>query len=130
MTAGESSRKRPRLSDDPDDALANGTDVKRDKDFWFDDGSVVLIAQTVGFRVYRELLAMRSQVFRDLFAVPQPSGGRLIDGCPIVHLSDTSVALKEFLAALLRGERCVASFCQSSMWIVHVSRYSVSQLYP
>lgn len=50
---------------------------------------------------------MRSYVFRDLFAFPQPSNKLLIEGCPSIHMSDTPVALKELLSALLRGHRCV-----------------------
>ncbi|KZT66639.1 hypothetical protein DAEQUDRAFT_767861 [Daedalea quercina L-15889] len=68
------------------------------KRHFFGDGSV---AQGTGFCVYRELLAKRSQVFRDLFSVPQPEDSQLISGCPVVHLSDTPAALKELFCALL-----------------------------
>ena len=130
MTANEDNRKRSRLSAVSDDALTNDThDIELDTDVWFDDGSVVLVAQNVWFRVYRELLAMRSQVFRDLFAVPQPPNGRLVDGCPVVQLSDTSIALKEFLSALLFGKRCAASYSLSSIWVVDVTGLCLFQLY-
>lgn len=90
-----------RLSD-----TAQDPGFTRDDEFWYKDGSIVLVAQSVGFRVYRELLVERSAVFRDLFSLPQPSDSQRVCGCPVVHLSDTTIALKEFLAMLLRGKRC------------------------
>ncbi|KZT66059.1 hypothetical protein DAEQUDRAFT_715503 [Daedalea quercina L-15889] len=84
-------------------------DLVRDEEFWYDDGSIVLIAQNTGFCVYRALLAMRSEVFRDLFSAPQPNHGEvdLVDNCPVVHVSDTSIALRELLHALLFGKRYI-----------------------
>ncbi|KAH9932309.1 uncharacterized protein B0H18DRAFT_987525 [Fomitopsis serialis] len=79
----------------------------RDEDFWYDDGSIILIAQDVGFRVYRGLLVKLSEIFRDLFTVPQPPHGQLVCGCPVVHLPDTAASLREFLEALLHGKRYV-----------------------
>ena len=39
----------------------------RDEDFWFEDGTVVLVAEGVEFRVYEGLLADHSPVLRDMF---------------------------------------------------------------
>ncbi|KAH9835467.1 uncharacterized protein C8Q71DRAFT_797587 [Rhodofomes roseus] len=83
------------------------TGFTRDEEIWYDDGNIVLVAGNVGFRVYRGLLAKRSEVFNDLFTVPQPQDSWLVYGCPVVHLSDTPDALRELLGVLLCGKRYI-----------------------
>lgn len=43
----------------------------KDADFWFADGTIVLVSQNVGFRVYKQGLAERSPLFSDLLSIPQ-----------------------------------------------------------
>ncbi|OBZ74901.1 hypothetical protein A0H81_05169 [Grifola frondosa] len=87
------SRKRPRV----DDSVVNNGEVNRDEVIWFDDGNIILIAGDTSFRVYKGLLAQRSEIFSDLFTVPQPLDAEEIDGCPVVRLSDSPQDLKYFL---------------------------------
>ncbi|KAJ7702535.1 hypothetical protein B0H16DRAFT_1395030 [Mycena metata] len=75
--------------------------LQRSPDFWFDDGSIVLQADNMLYRVYRGLLASRSTVFRDMFSTPQPADEPLIEGCPVVQLHDTAEDLTRFLKVLL-----------------------------
>lgn len=42
---------------------------------WLDDGNVVLVVENTGFRVHRGILSKHSDVFRDMFSVPQPPAG-------------------------------------------------------
>ncbi|KAH9932342.1 uncharacterized protein B0H18DRAFT_952447 [Fomitopsis serialis] len=83
----------------------------RDEDFWYEDGSIIVVAQTVGFRIYRGLLAKHCGIFRELSTVPpsqwQPPAGQLVCGCPVVQLTDTPVALRELLSALMYAKRYV-----------------------
>ncbi|EIW56917.1 uncharacterized protein TRAVEDRAFT_128370 [Trametes versicolor FP-101664 SS1] len=89
-------------SDDPQDNSASAR--TRDEEFWYDDGTIILVAGNVEFRVYKGILAENSSVFRDMFSLPQPpilaessdapSPG---DGCPIVHLSDSPEDLRHIL---------------------------------
>jgi len=81
-----------RASDDPQ---IERTTVDRNEEFWFEDGTIVLlVAKEAGegdtaFRIYKGLLARHSPVFSDLFAaVPQPEAEEQIDGCPTVRISD------------------------------------------
>ncbi|PIL26295.1 hypothetical protein GSI_12051 [Ganoderma sinense ZZ0214-1] len=74
--------------------------LEHDPEFWFEDGSVVLIAQNVGFRVYKRLLAEHSPFFRDLFAIPQPVPAPKVEGCPLVYLSEFAWQFRHFLRAL------------------------------
>lgn len=39
----------------------------RDAEFWFEDGTIVLVARHVEFRVYKSILADHSPVFSDMF---------------------------------------------------------------
>ncbi|KAJ7842915.1 hypothetical protein B0H13DRAFT_2676471 [Mycena leptocephala] len=73
--------------------------LQRSEDLWFDDGTVVLKAQTTLFRVYRGILAAQSPIFRDTFAIPQPVAQEMYDGLPIILLPDSPADLKIFLAA-------------------------------
>lgn len=73
-------------------------------DIWFDDGSIVIQAEQTQFRVHRSVLAANSSVFKDLFAVPQPPDEPTVEGCPVVHLSDTAADVTYIVQALyLRG---------------------------
>lgn len=100
-------------------------------DFWFNDGNIVLIARSAAFKVHKGQLARHSEVFSDLFLLPQPSsipsrsssggGSRedwdlekekekdLIDGCPFVILQDSPSDVFYFLSALYDG-LCVPLF--------------------
>lgn len=39
----------------------------RDAEFWFEDGTIVLVARDVEFRVYKSILADHSPVFSNMF---------------------------------------------------------------
>lgn len=72
-------------------------------DIWFSDGNIVLIADSAAFKVHHGQLERHSEVFRDLFSVPQPVDQNLIDGCPSVELHDRPTDLYHLLIALYDG---------------------------
>lgn len=75
-------------------------------DIWFEDGNVIIQAEKTHFKVYRGGLAANSSIFKDMFSMPQPpSAGELdVEGCPVVHVSDTAEDIAIVLQALfLRG---------------------------
>ncbi|KAF8186800.1 hypothetical protein BJ912DRAFT_970842 [Pholiota molesta] len=72
-------------------------------DFWFHDGNIVIIAGSAAFKVHRGQLERRSEVFSDLFSIPQPKEQELIDGCPYVELQDCPSDVFYFLSALYDG---------------------------
>lgn len=111
---------------DPKDG-AGDSDVSiartRDEEFWYSDGSIILVAHNVEFRVYKGLLTRHSPVFRDMFAPPQPpvaSSSTLFKSadtlCPVVHLSDTPKDLRHILRVFMprRGPRYVCASCFES----------------
>ena len=54
-----------------------------------DDGNILLVIDTTGFRVHRSILSLHSEVFQDMFSIPGMEGhSELIDGLPVVRLLD------------------------------------------
>ena len=45
----------------------SAVNVTKDKEFWFNDGTVILVAQDVEFCIYKGILAEHSPVFSDMF---------------------------------------------------------------
>ncbi|KAF6755745.1 hypothetical protein DFP72DRAFT_807380 [Ephemerocybe angulata] len=73
-------------------------------DFWFRDGNIVLLAGNAAFKVHRGQLERQSEVFRDLFSLPQPEDAAdLIDGCAWVELHDRPADVFHFLRAIYDG---------------------------
>lgn len=62
--------------------------LTRHEEFWLYDGSIVLAVENTLFRVHQTILANHSEVFADLFTLPQPDGEDMIDGCHVVRLYD------------------------------------------
>ncbi|KZT11118.1 uncharacterized protein LAESUDRAFT_754812 [Laetiporus sulphureus 93-53] len=80
-------------------------EVQRDEEYWYQDGSVVLIAEGWGFRVFHGILAEHSEVFRDLLSIPQLQTMEQIDNCPVVHLSDRAADLRHLLRFLFHARQ-------------------------
>ncbi|TDL17254.1 hypothetical protein BD410DRAFT_901595 [Rickenella mellea] len=70
---------------------------------WFEDGSVVLIAKGTAFCVHKSQLANRSEVFKDLFAVPHTHSPKSFENRDVVELLDQPEHLRSFLVALYDG---------------------------
>lgn len=64
-------------------------------DPWLEDGNIILQAQSTQFKVLRSILAKNSEVFRDMFELPQES-----DACPTVALLDSAIELGHLLRAV------------------------------
>ncbi|KAF7295799.1 hypothetical protein HMN09_01122800 [Mycena chlorophos] len=76
-------------------------DLTRVPALWFDDGTLVVRAQTTLFKVHRSVLSARSSVFHDMLAFPQDNGGlETFEGCPIVALPDEAQEVQSFLLAI------------------------------
>jgi hypothetical protein len=74
--------------------------VTRHPTFWFDDGSIIIYVQETVFKVHRSHLARHSEIFADLFSVPQPPDSPTMEGCPIVYLPDRQSEFVVLLKAL------------------------------
>lgn len=82
-------------------------DVAKDTEAWLLDGNIVVISQSIAFRVRGSVLALHSGVFRDLFLLQPPAEGELpaFEGCPVVQMSDTPPEdLRHLFLALCCGK--------------------------
>ncbi|KAJ6540869.1 hypothetical protein DFH09DRAFT_1368513 [Mycena vulgaris] len=81
--------------------MGDNSDIRVDH-LWFSSDSLVIRAEKKVFRVTKSILAARSSIFRDMVAVPQPPGEEteLIDGSPVVCLSDSAADVEVFLQAI------------------------------
>lgn len=90
----------------PNDSTASATDeltlrsLTRHQEFWFYDGSIVLSVQETLFRVHQTILSTHSDIFADLFTVPQPDGEYMIEGCHVVILHDDAKDFEDLLRAV------------------------------
>ncbi|KAJ7612150.1 hypothetical protein FB45DRAFT_939977 [Roridomyces roridus] len=83
--------------------MATTTDpqpLQRADGLWFDDGNIVLQAESTQFRVYHGLLAASSPVFKDMMGLPRPPESELVEGCPFVQLHDSAAETTVFLRAI------------------------------
>lgn len=95
------SKKRGRQEAEESTSVEGGNPPKYQRgDTWFEDGNVVLVAEATAFRVYRGVLMKASEVFCDMFTVPQPPDAERWDDCPVVHLSDTAADVQHILSIL------------------------------
>lgn len=95
------------LNDHP--RLIDIVESKPHPKLWFDDGSLVIQASSVRYRIHRTIVCQHSAIFRDMMAMPQPDDGSLdnentFDGCPLVKLEDSSDDLSMLLEALYNLE--------------------------
>ncbi|KAH9856172.1 hypothetical protein C2E23DRAFT_810383 [Lenzites betulinus] len=75
-------------------------DRERDKEHWYEDGNIIIVAAHVEFRVYKGILADHSPIFKDMFALPQPADSQSTD-VPEVHVSDEPEDLRHMLQACM-----------------------------
>ncbi|KAF8184217.1 hypothetical protein BJ912DRAFT_975411 [Pholiota molesta] len=85
--------------------LMNIIESKPHPKLWFDDGSLVIQASSIRYRIHRTIICQHSAIFRDMMAMPQPNDESLdnentFDGCPVVKLEDNSDELSMLLEAL------------------------------
>ncbi|KAF7353937.1 hypothetical protein MVEN_01080000 [Mycena venus] len=83
---------------------------ERVQGLWFDDGNLIIQAGNSQYRIFRGILAARSAVFQDMFSFPQPPDSELVEGCPLVYLSDSATEVTAFLRAIFDSESCIPPF--------------------
>lgn len=86
-------------------------------ELWFEDGNVVLIAESTSFRVHKSILSRTSDFFKDMFSLPQPPLAEVDDDkndltspCPTIPTSETAEDLMYFLDAMYNSLKYVSSY--------------------
>ncbi|KAH8828656.1 hypothetical protein DL96DRAFT_1013202 [Flagelloscypha sp. PMI_526] len=125
--------KRPRISESDAELPSAPATFTRGQP-WFDDGNLILQSHDgVRFKVYRGLFALHSTVFADMLSLPQPAQQDLVDGCPLVVLSESGKELTQFheliagqTGSFFRSDN--VSFEQLSVMLRLGSKYNVQRL--
>ncbi|PIL26266.1 hypothetical protein GSI_12022 [Ganoderma sinense ZZ0214-1] len=115
---------------------------KKDEEFWFDDGTVILVACDIEFRFYKGLLASVSPVFKQLFADCRAVRTVRMDqeqtfSCPVVRVSDSPEDLRYVLRTcaskrpgrLYDSEEREPSYQEISAAIRLGRKYKIAELY-
>ncbi|KIM82681.1 hypothetical protein PILCRDRAFT_70265 [Piloderma croceum F 1598] len=128
-SAEQQCAKRPRI--DTSNALPT---IPERGDPWLDDRNIILHAESTQFRVHRSILSASSSVFRDMFSLPQPENENLVDGCPVVHVSDTADNLHHVLKALFDRSYCSVDNESQPLAVIAAflrlgRKYDIQQLY-
>ncbi|KAI0657928.1 hypothetical protein C8Q70DRAFT_1055307 [Cubamyces menziesii] len=104
-------------------------------DFWFTDGNIILFVGNVAFKVHRGQLVRHSDVFHDMFSLPQPAseeGQGLVDGCAWVTLHDDPSDMLHLLRALYDGlyftKVSSGDFCAISAVLRMSTKYLIDHL--
>ncbi|TCD60635.1 hypothetical protein EIP91_009752 [Steccherinum ochraceum] len=101
---------------------------------WFEDGNVVLVAENTGYKVFKGVLSLHSEVFQDLFTLPQPQDAEIFDDCYVVRMPDSQQELACLLSAIHDSSSkyldrdVVLSFPEVSSMLRVGSKYQVKHL--
>jgi hypothetical protein len=78
--------------------------ISHSTEYWFSDGSIILLAESTLFRVHLSVLARHSEIFTDPSLIPQPAGeqpkDKVIEGCPVIRISDSAKDIAILLSLL------------------------------
>lgn len=55
----------------------------------FEDGNLVLRTPTKEYSLHRGILSAHSTVPRDILKIPQPQDQEVVEGCPVVDVTDS-----------------------------------------
>ncbi|KAN0137922.1 hypothetical protein V8E53_004406, partial [Lactarius tabidus] len=72
-----------------------------------DASIIVRSSDQVNFHIHKSVLAMSSPIFEDLLSLPQPPNDELIDGLPVVQLSEDACVLSNLISLLYLTRRRV-----------------------
>jgi hypothetical protein len=65
-----------------------------------DANFIIRSSDNVNFQVHKSILAMVSPFFKDLLTLPQPSDSEIVDGLPVVQLSEGSELLNSLISII------------------------------
>lgn len=94
--------------------LDTSVDFVPSTEIWYSDGSVILVAGKTAFRVHGTIVATHCEIFKDMFAIPQPTAQdastETYEGCQVLRLQDAPVDLKHFLKSIYDFSYAIYSF--------------------
>ncbi|TCD63690.1 hypothetical protein EIP91_005095 [Steccherinum ochraceum] len=113
------SSKRARCTADTSGGEQN-MGYKQSDAFWLRDGNIILVADSVAFRVHQSVLERKSEVFKDMLGLPQPDNAdsESLEECALVHVSDAAEDIGHLLSVLYDGDRVFGRKSPISMKLV------------
>ncbi len=85
----------------PSLSLIQPTAFTKCPDVWYSDGSLVIVTETLAFRVHASIMAANCEIFKDMASMPQPSDDEeMYEECPVIRLQDSATEMKHFLGTI------------------------------
>jgi len=110
MSRTQSPYKNNAVRNGQDDILTDTIILHHHEKHYYPDGNIVLVAETTKFRVFRSILAGKSEVFKDMFDMTSPGlesnmlnfvdGAAVDDGVPMIELQDSAQDVERLLDAV------------------------------
>ncbi|PCH38518.1 hypothetical protein WOLCODRAFT_136319 [Wolfiporia cocos MD-104 SS10] len=79
-------------------------DLIHHKDFWYEDGNVIVAAGNVAFRLHVSVLSRESPVFRNIF-LAEDSVHEIMENYRLVRVSDTAQDMEYLVSAIYHARR-------------------------
>jgi BTB/POZ domain len=65
-----------------------------------DANFIIQSSDNINFRIHKSVLALASPFFKNLLSLPQPSDADIVDGLPVIQLSESSELLNSLISIL------------------------------
>ena len=90
---------------------------------------IILPSDYTNFPVHKSVLASSSQFFRDMFSLPQPSSNAVINGLPVVHLSEDADLIQALITVLYPiPSKIPASYSVALALLPATQKYDTSRI--
>ncbi|GJE89951.1 BTB/POZ domain-containing protein [Phanerochaete sordida] len=97
-------KKRQKIEPQEREGVPSVQIPKRAKEFWFDEGNVILAAKNRSFKVHTSVLMLRSEVLKKMLNGPALSRvSEKLDGCAVVRLDDDDRDIEGLLQIIYQG---------------------------
>ncbi|KAH9932290.1 uncharacterized protein B0H18DRAFT_52707 [Fomitopsis serialis] len=80
-------------------------DLVKDKEAWFYDGNIDIVAEGIAFRVHRSVLSLHSDLFRDMLSIPQAQDAGTSSDVPAVDVTDSADDMRHLLLTLYHNNK-------------------------
>ncbi|EIN14658.1 hypothetical protein PUNSTDRAFT_130283 [Punctularia strigosozonata HHB-11173 SS5] len=97
-------------------------------DVWYPDGTIILQAENLRFRVHKSILSKHSHVFRDLFSLAVPKGAPVMEGCSILVIHDGKESTEHALKAFYYDHDCPMNICAVAALLEFGEKYDIEPL--